>query len=310
MQESDDDRVSQDGSVVLTTDELRVEVDPFRGGDVLSVVDRGTGAELLFRTPWRARADAVSAGRHRPVSSDTWADWLEGYRGGWQILCPNAGPARVRNGVRLGFHGEASTVTWRVTSLSAVHVTMETELFTVPLVLERRIELAGAAVRIVDLIRNESPVTVEFDYVSHPAFAGALAEPGVSLSAPNCVLRSVTEAGDSSPPLVPEMANLASTGSFLGWLEGDGVGDVLLHHAGRGAGVRVQWDRRQLPFAWVWIEMGGTTGFPWFGRARVVAVEPASTPPADDRRQAPLELSRGESMRIAVAVTFVSGTKK
>src|SRR5207244_3271729 len=44
--------------------------------------------------------------------------WTRCYRGGWQLLVPNAGNACVVDGIAHGFHGRASTDAWEVTDLA------------------------------------------------------------------------------------------------------------------------------------------------------------------------------------------------
>jgi hypothetical protein len=48
-----------------------------------------------------------------------------------------------------------------------------------------------------------------------------------------------------------------------------------------GATVRVEWDVAVLPYLWLWHEFGETTGYPWWGRAYVVGVEPFSSYPTN-----------------------------
>ena len=43
--------------------------------------------------------------------------------------------------------------------------------------------------------------------------------------------------------------------------------------------IGISWDLEAFPHLWFWQEIGGK-GFPWFGRAQITAIEPASTWPS------------------------------
>lgn len=61
------------------------------------------------------------------------------------------------------------------------------------------------------------------------------------------------------------------TGFAAGWYEVERP-DLRLR-------IRVEWDREQLPYLWFWQEFGASTGYPWYGRAYVIGLEPFSSYP-------------------------------
>ena len=72
--------------LVLETDELSLTVLPEKGCDLLALVDRRTGVDVLWKTPWGMP----------PRGAGTWnaeseSSWAECYPGGWQVICPNGG---------------------------------------------------------------------------------------------------------------------------------------------------------------------------------------------------------------------------
>jgi hypothetical protein len=53
-----------------------------------------------------------------------------------------------------------------------------------------------------------------------------------------------------------------------------------VHRLDGAVSVRLDWSADPWPLAWLWIETGGTTNAPWFGRGRIIGIEPCSTWPA------------------------------
>lgn len=87
---------------------------------------------LRLETPVPA-ARSKSYGDHK-------LDWLSEYRGGWQLLVPNAGVACVVDGVPLPFHGEWSRTRVDVRVLQPHRVQFRSGV-RLPLVVERVVEV-------------------------------------------------------------------------------------------------------------------------------------------------------------------------
>ena len=199
-------------------------------------------------------------------------DFMSEYRGGWQVLFPNAGNSSKINGIELPFHGEVSRTKVEITEMSENKVIISTGC-RLPLVLTRSFTvLPDKDVLVIEQqVFNESNIKIPFIWGEHPAFAlpkgsrikltGAeiLVEPNnagieVDLSAvPNgpverlCYLKDVKE----------------------GWAAFE-IGTDLLG---------MSWDKNAFPYLWFWQQIGGL-GFPWFGRAMITALEPASSWPS------------------------------
>ena len=94
-------------AVRLSSDELEVDVLPANGADVQSIVDRRTGVDLLWTSPWGTDLRPEDA----PTSRDR---WLTRAWGGWQLLLPNTGDEATEVGQTWGFHGEAGMRAWEV----------------------------------------------------------------------------------------------------------------------------------------------------------------------------------------------------
>ena len=165
----------------LKSSELELVIDANYGADILSIMTINSNHEVLLSTPWSDRAEAVIKQEQRSIYLDPVAHWMERYRGGWQMICPVAGPPRVIHGAPVGFHGEAAISTWKVNNLETSSVRMQLDFFTIPIRIERQIIVDGNVIEINDVITNLSHLELEFDYSSHPAFGGALLEGEVTI---------------------------------------------------------------------------------------------------------------------------------
>ena len=214
----------------LESDALRVEVDAGFGGEITSIVARSAGIELLLRTPWGETARRQRRpGLTFPASASE-AAWMARYGGGWQILFPHAGPAEIVAGAERTYHGEASVVDWCVADRTATHLALETTLFTVPVVLKRRIALLGGTLTVTDVVENTSHESCGFDYVHHPVFGAPFLDEGcvIETGARTYVPDSRAFLGEFTP------------GQLLNWPAGrrtDGTVVALDHVPAPAAGI-------------------------------------------------------------------------
>jgi hypothetical protein len=276
----------------LKNEQLEVTVLPDKGADIYSLVHRGSGVDVLFKAPWGARAPGPWL---RPSSS--MERWIEAYPGGWQLLLPNGGDECTEQGAIWGFHGEAALVPWTVLDRTGSTATMETSLFTVPLHVRREVSLDGLVLRVRERVTNLSETGVEVMWSHHPAFGAPLVEAG-SLLRTGC---KTVQADDQGPGTLlgagsrhrwPMVTTIEGEAVDLGRLPGPGERRAVLAYlleftSGYFAitnprlklGVGLRWPLDVFDKAWLWQEVHSTMGWPWFGRAYVVAVEPASSVP-------------------------------
>jgi hypothetical protein len=275
--------------IALHNNRLTVSLDESRGAEITQIAVGPV--ELLAHYSWDspiAMSRSTSYGKHRH-------DWLSEYRGGWQFLIPNAGPECEVDGVKLPFHGEWSRTSVDVIaqSDSMVRVRAGTRL---PITVTREISLRENPdrVEIATHVHNQSDEFTSYIWGEHPAFQAF--------------------AGDSID--LPAASVADASGASLGrWpLEGSGCLDVLndsaphesvhfitdLDHGWAAlrrseVGVAMAWDARDFPHVWLWREHG-STGFPFYGRASLVAIEPACSWPGIGLAEARL---RGQAIGLA-----------
>ena len=311
--------------VTLKSGDLELVLDPGFGGDILSIMTLPNNQELLLRTPWADRAEDVIAGRQTPFSLDPVAHWMEHYRGGWQLITPNAGDPRKIHGAAVGFHGEAAISQWTIVESTPESVRISLDLISIPVRIERVISLANNEISITDQITNLSGVDLEFDYSSHPAFGGALLDGEVSIetSATKFTLDEESESAHGASgsthqwPLIKsengktlDVSKLPTHGSNLwvfGWLSAfDGPKWYRISNKEKNLSFEMRWESEFLDFAWFWLEFNSSQGFPWFGRVRTFAIEPSSTQTSGKNRKSLLNLTPHQSTEIKqkVTVTF------
>ena len=308
--------------LILENPQLSLVIDPARGADILSLTHRATrggrGLDVLFSTPWRDRAERIRSGLAAPTSTDPVAGPLEQYAGGWQLLCPNAGAPRVVAGAPVGFHGEAWLAPWDVLASDATSATLRTELYAVPLRIERELSLDGSTLNVTDVVTNLSDVEVEFDYVSHPAFGGEFLGGRVVIDTgatrftadPDTAGGAVSAGSVEQWPLTADGVDLrvlpepGEQRMLFGWLSHFTEHWASITNLDLGLAVRIDWDGTHLPYAWFWQELNFTEGYPWFRRARAFAIEPSSTTTGGVDRRSVLSLAPREHVRIPLTISL------
>jgi hypothetical protein len=310
----------------LESDELSVTVLPDKGCDIYAFVDRVSGIDLLFKTPWGLRRPGPGAHAH-----DSATHWLEHYPGGWQVLLPNGGAASGEHGTEWGFHGEASLVPWRVEGVGESDAVFSTRLFRAPLLVERRVVVDGALLRIEEAVTNESPDAIEVMWGHHPAFGAPFLEAGCSLAtgaraftaddvSPGTVFTGGSRhrwpdatAEDGASVDLEAIPGPDQRLSHLGYLTDFSDGFFAISNPRLQLGIGLTWSLDVFPHAWFWQEVHASPGFPWYRRAYVCAVEPSTTIPAQGLTTARqkggsgLILQGGERRRVELEAMLFRG---
>lgn len=270
--------------------DLEVTVDERFGGEITSI--RSQGRELLATYDWDS-----PVGVSRSVGyGDPKLDWLSDYRGGWQLLVPNAGAACVVDGVPLPFHGEWSRTRVTVSGRAADRIVMTAGL-RFPLSVEREVSVATGPERVVvrTTVSNRSGGPLPFVWGEHPAFAVAS---GDHIDLPPVELFDVDGAPAGRWPTLDGPRDLAvvdagpSTES-VHYLVGFARGWAAIRRP--HVGVALAWDVADFPAAWLWHEIA-SPGFPFYGRTSLVAIEPASSWPGTGLAGA---IERGQAFVLA-----------
>ncbi len=294
----------------LSSPRLRVDLDPDRGGE-FRCIRPPDGANVLAWHEW----DAPLSVDDGPRYGSTELDFLSRYHAGWQVLFPNAGAEGVVDGVPVAFHGETALARLRVLEQDEASCTLRA-VARLPLELTRTVRLSptAPALLVEETVVNVGSRPVPFLWGHHPTFP-AVAGDRIDLpGSPRVIVEPATPgplvAAEGRWPLLPRadggVEDLSAVPDEeqvrLGYLPDLDEGWVALRPpAGSGRpAVGLAWDARAFPHLWLWLQ-NGDPGFPWYGRARMLGLEPQRAWPFDgiagavDRGQQ-LVLDPGASM--------------
>lgn len=269
-------------SVVLASPALLVRLDPAHGGEVLDLIDRATGRQLLGRPPFGS-----ALARGGDLDEDV---WTESYRGGWQSVLPNAGNACVVDGARHGFHGRASNDPWELLDAGASEARLAWRGHGLSVVKHVRVSDVVRVDYVIEAEREPAPLVA----LEHLSVGLELLDPGLRIELPEGRAYELDErTGPVRPPdgcaRWPEITLLDGSCERGDELALDrprsrllAVADLpegrcALRNADRGQGLELRWDREFFPHLWMWHEQRVTGGM-WRGLTETLVVEPASVP--------------------------------
>jgi hypothetical protein len=284
-------------AIALRDGELSLTIAPERGAEVRSLVTGGS--ELLYQAPWSPEPLPP-----HPVAA---VPWERAWRGGWQLLWPNAGTPCTVDGVEHGFHGACSVAEFAVVECEAARAVLRCELGG--LACERGFELSGGRVRATARIRNESSGAIPLIVVEHLILGGALAAEGTRIELAGG--HAIAQAWDGTPvlPGAPwpacdgeDLSVLPATTSRFAVVR-DLAAAAIGVAAPDGTTLRIGFDAVAFPHLWLWEERFGATVEPWLGRGECLAVEPSSVPSTDGLAGAS---ERGEATVLAPGALFES----
>ena len=279
--------------VVLESAALRVTVRPQVGGTITTIRHKASGLSVLGTVPWQPVEDPLDSG-----AAPDEPTWLTRYTGGWPLLFPNGGDACTVDGVFHGFHGEASISPWHETHDGST-ITLERRMKTVPVHMRRTIAVEGDVVRVRETAVNEGAAPVAVMWGHHPTFGSDLLDGEIEITTG---ARTVTvDAGYDPPanplrpgaigrwPMVqgkngavdlrrPMRAGAEGRMASLAYLEDFGSAWIALRRLDDAIAVILSWDAAVFPAAWLWLELAGTPDAPWNGQARLIGLEPNTTP--------------------------------
>lgn len=283
--------------------QIAIKVDETMGGEIISIIYKND--EFLSSFDWQSPL------RHR--NSETYGsgvlDWLSEYRGGWQSLFPNAGNDNTVMGVPLPFHGEFSRSQVEIIKKSKSEIVVRSGV-RLPLILTRSYKLLSdkPILKIRQTVTNESELDIPFIWGEHPAFCLPSGS-RIKLPKGGAVHVDSNEMGDLQDVLPGGVGDWPFAPTKLGdsvdlsvvpnvkverlcYLPNRPEGWVAMESHETIFGL--SWDLNAFPHLWFWQEIGGT-GFPWFGRTNITAIEPASTWPSYGLAEA---IKKGQSITL------------
>ncbi len=276
------------------------------------------GAEVSHFVVLPLGLDVVAAGPRgqRTPSGDPDLAFIDAYHGGWQEVFPNGGAPSTWDGIRFGQHDEVWRLPWTVERGSQEQTVLSVETRLLPFRLRKEIRLVSGAARLE--VRETATATGERPcramWGQHLAYGPPFLVPGTRLALPQDVpVRPHPEAINPPHRLVgpnrgryPLLAGPAGGEVDLRELPGSGAASDILY-AGPfadpawyevtrpdGWRLRVEWRAATLPYLWLWYELGGTTGPPWYGTLVAIGLEPNSSWPTNGLAEA---VDNGSALR-------------
>lgn len=274
-----------------------------KGADVVEFTYKPLDVDLMWHSPAGIRPPHTTL-VSRPHPSGNFTDF---YPGGWQVLFPSASGPSQYEGAEFGMHGEVCLLAWECTILQddadEVAARLRVETLRSPFVLERvvRLRRGVAALAVQEQIANLSERSLHYMWGQHIAFGEPLVGPGCRIDMPPGRVLSAPGKGRYSR-VAPGAEGLWP---FLPGAQGEPVdlrhpvtappSGEMLYRAGltegwaalvnpqAGVGVGLQWPAERWPCVWIWQELGSGPGYPWYGRARTIALEPFSSLPGTGR---------------------------
>jgi len=324
-------------AVHLESPSLAAEVLVDQGGDILNLIHKPTGIDLLWKVPYPVREPGVGPN----PAGDSYQQWIHYYRGGWQTIFPNYGPAVSWRGALLDFHGEAARRPWILTSESGddrAEVELSTNLASLPFCLRRRIALSAERpiLRVTETVTNLSVSALDCMWAHHPVFGAPLVSseshiytaarqilPDPLYDAPG---NDLTLGGKFSWPLAGSKAGPSVDLSRVP-PPGSGHSRVVfltdferpwcaLVNPSIPLGVALRWNADLIQHLCLWQETGGERNFPHFGRSYTTALEPSVTlfghglVEAVENTRTQLTLAGGESRTLQIHLTVFEDRRR
>ena len=130
---------------------ISIKVDEELGGEIRSI--KMGKSEFLADFDWSSPIQSSKSSSYGSAI----LDWLSEYRGGWQVLFPNAGNENTVMGVPLPFHGEFGRTETTVVSKKKTELVIKAGT-RLPLVLTRTYKLLPnkPTLQITQSVSNES----------------------------------------------------------------------------------------------------------------------------------------------------------
>ena len=288
-------------TVVMENELLRITVLADKGSDIYEFLYKPLDVDFMWRRPGELR----NPYRALPSSYAEQGPFTDFYSGGWQEMFPSGSAANVHNGIAYGQHGEVCNLPWRAEVLSdtpeTVQVRFSVRPLRTPLKVEKVLTLHSgvATLFIEEVMTNESPQPLEIMWGHHIAIGQPFlnAHCRIDIPAERFYVHPLSYSANHRLPageifdlaevkdrfgkhcdirqILPPEAAVEDMGYFLElqapWLA---ITDVR-----RALGLALTWDASVFRYVWYWQQFCGGSGYPWFGQAYTVGLEPWSSLP-------------------------------
>ncbi|MGH7143334.1 MAG: DUF4432 family protein [Planctomycetota bacterium] len=309
-------------AVILENELVRMTVLSGKGGDVFEFLHKPSDTDFMWRNPLGLpRADRLVNGNDRLKS------FFDFYFGGWQELFPHGSAPEENLGQQNYFHGELTLSPMDVTVVEdtpkRVAVKLSTRLRLSPFTVEKTFTLAAGsgAVEIHERIENFGKVAVRAMWGHHPAFGEPFLTPETRLFAPVEAFRHNEGPEQTDWPNLRHADGRVEDLSRLPDFRRDtndmvypsklSAGWYALIDPKKQVGFGMVWDPKLFPYLWIWRNFTRKGGWPWYGGARALAVEPFSSfPRAVSKGGRMITVGPGKTLETRLLALAISGVKR
>lgn len=287
--------------IVIQNEVIRISILIDKGTDIFEFLYKPKDIDFMWRSP-----NGFRNLQRLLDTSNFYEGFMSSYHGGWQEIFPSASGSSNYKGVETGYHGEVASLKWDyeviIDTPEVVEVKFITRTMKTPFLLEKRIRLESnkPLVVIEERMGNLGKVPMAYMWGHHPSFGAPFLNEKCRLFLPECEIitqpneQTVSRFLPSQHFIWPfavdrngkkvDLRNIPSINSnYSDMLYARFKKDswFALVNTDKRVGLGFVWQKEMFPYLWIWQEFGGTTGYPWYGNAYTMALEPFTSLPGN-----------------------------
>jgi hypothetical protein len=280
--------------LILESDLLRISILLDKGSDIFEIIYKSLDVDVMWHSPNGYKDPAVHIERISRLEDE----FTDNYGGGWNDVFPNYGFASANRGTKFGLHGESSLLPWSCKKIESengrVTATLSLDCLRYPLRAEKTLILGGSKFTVSEDIQNLGEQQLEFSWAQHIAYGEPFVSQELQIDIP--AVRAVSHDYDVSHERIKR--NTEFSWPMAPGADGNPVDmtkipdhnlraqedfpivelrspSYRLYNPTMDLGVELKWSSA-FPYLWYWLNWG-ILDYPWFGRARTLALEPTTT---------------------------------
>lgn len=282
-------------AVIMENDLIEVVILPGKGTDIFRLIYKPLGIDMLGKTPMGLREKDFAINT-RQLDEGSFSDF---YEGGWQEIFPSGVTIDPSIVPAQGFHGEVWGLKWKYEILEdspeQISIKFFTKTYRTPFYIEKTITIENykSAVYFKERIINHGSDPQQYMWGQHPVFGEPLLSGDSYIKIRGGVVKALSDSDEKSR---------FKNNSVFEWPIGKGkdgseidvskilpkhreIDDMLFLSEFRDPFYSIvnqktkvdfhfEWEKKVYPVIWMWMQYNGCTGFPFYGNAYLVALEP------------------------------------
>jgi hypothetical protein len=288
-------------TVVMENEVLRVGILVDKGTDIFEFIYKPLDIDCM----WRSR---VSIRGWQPSYTNVPSKkgpFLDYYFGGWQELFPNTDEECIVKGAELSLHGEACMLSWDyridTNEPDVIEVCFSVETIRTPFRLEKTLVLKAKQpyLEFREKITNIGNERMDFIWGLHPALGKPFLKEGCTITIPECEIHSdpmisseFSRIGIDQVSRWPIAQGIEGNPIDLSFVPNETIecndrveirdiidGWYAVTNPDLGLTFSLVWDKGVFPHLLYWGSFCGWKGYPFYGTAYTLAIEPRSSFP-------------------------------